>query len=108
MDESADCKLFLYANSVLLIFLCFQDIGYFLSPGERTYDAIGLMRQLNEHTAAVMAEAQEILASGNPESDAPQNSSGRNSQFQEKEPENLISSPPSALVCSFGHWYTGS
>uniref|UniRef100_A0A804I5E4 Uncharacterized protein n=1 Tax=Musa acuminata subsp. malaccensis TaxID=214687 RepID=A0A804I5E4_MUSAM len=44
----------------------FEDIGYFLSPGDRSYDAIGLMKQLSEHTAAVVSEAQEILRSGNP------------------------------------------
>eukprot|EP00268_Persea_americana_P046897 TRINITY_DN4850_c0_g2_i1.p1 TRINITY_DN4850_c0_g2~~TRINITY_DN4850_c0_g2_i1.p1 ORF type:complete len:1057 (-),score=244.59 TRINITY_DN4850_c0_g2_i1:960-4130(-) len=75
----------------------FEDIGYFLSPGDTTYDAIGLMRQLNEHTAAALAEAQEVLASGNPEREASQKSSDGNSQFSEKELENLISSPRSAL-----------
>ncbi|KAI3992646.1 hypothetical protein MKX01_007968 [Papaver californicum] len=41
-----------------------EDIGYFMSPGDRSYDAIGLMQQLREHTAAVVAEAHEVLASG--------------------------------------------
>lgn len=97
--------------SFLLIFLYFQDIGYFLSPGDTTYDAIGLMRQLNEHTAAALAEAQEVLASGNPEREASQKSSDGNSQFSEKELENLISSPRSALVCTlllFCYGYKGS
>lgn len=96
--------------SILLIFLYFQDIGYFLSPGDRTYDAIGLMRQLNGHTSAALAEAQEVLASGNPEREAPQKSSDKNSQFSEKELENLISLPRSALVCSlllFWPWLQG-
>ncbi|XP_008800072.2 transcription factor MYB3R-1-like [Phoenix dactylifera] len=46
--------------------ITFEDIGYFVSPGDRTYDAIGLMRQLSEHTASAVAEAQEVLASGSP------------------------------------------
>ncbi|XP_072999464.1 transcription factor MYB3R-1 isoform X2 [Typha latifolia] len=46
--------------------LTYQDVGYFMSPGERTYDAIGLMRQFSEQTAAVVAEAHEVLASGSP------------------------------------------
>ncbi|KAJ0962577.1 hypothetical protein J5N97_027699 [Dioscorea zingiberensis] len=45
--------------------ITFEDLGYFMSPGDRSYDAFGLMRQLSEHTAAVVAEAHEILASGN-------------------------------------------
>ncbi|XP_010254092.1 PREDICTED: myb-related protein 3R-1-like isoform X2 [Nelumbo nucifera] len=44
-----------------------EDIGFLLSPGDRSYDAIGLMRQLSEHTAAALAEAQEVLASENTE-----------------------------------------
>ena len=35
-----------------------------MSPGDRTYDAIGLMRQLNEQSASQVAEAREVLATG--------------------------------------------
>lgn len=45
-----------------------QDIGYFMSPGERSYDAIGLMKQLSEHTAAAFADAQEVLGNETPDS----------------------------------------
>uniref|UniRef100_A0A7N0V6Z4 Uncharacterized protein n=1 Tax=Kalanchoe fedtschenkoi TaxID=63787 RepID=A0A7N0V6Z4_KALFE len=38
-----------------------EDIGYFLSPGERSYDALGLMEQLSERSAAAIAEAHGIL-----------------------------------------------
>ncbi|XP_065025697.1 transcription factor MYB3R-1 isoform X2 [Musa acuminata AAA Group] len=44
----------------------FEDMGYLMSPGDQSYDAIGLMRQLSEHTAAAVAEAQEVLISGSP------------------------------------------
>ncbi|CAL9099703.1 unnamed protein product, partial [Musa textilis] len=45
----------------------FEDMGYLMSPGDQSYDAIGLMRQLSEHTAAAaVAEAQEVLTSGSP------------------------------------------
>lgn len=81
-------------------FLNFQDTGYLLSPGDRAYDALGLMRQLNDYTATAMAEAQEVLASVNPDGDAPQNLSDQNSQFPDNELENLILLPPGALVCS--------
>ncbi|XP_073022393.1 transcription factor MYB3R-1-like isoform X1 [Primulina eburnea] len=44
-----------------------EDMGYFLSPGDRSYDAIGLMKQLGEHTASAFADAQEVLGSETPE-----------------------------------------
>ncbi|KAG8381864.1 hypothetical protein BUALT_Bualt05G0017100 [Buddleja alternifolia] len=44
-----------------------EDIGYFLSPGERSYDAIGLMKQLGEQTAGAFADAQEVLGDETPE-----------------------------------------
>ncbi|XAR69309.1 hypothetical protein NMG60_11000848 [Bertholletia excelsa] len=42
-----------------------EDMGYFMSPG--VYDAIGLMKQLSEHTAATFADAQEVLGDETPE-----------------------------------------
>ncbi|KAI3454073.1 hypothetical protein Pfo_010736 [Paulownia fortunei] len=44
-----------------------EDIGYFLSPGERSYDAIGLMKQLGEQTADAFADAQKVLGDETPE-----------------------------------------
>nr|QCH41147.1 MYB transcription factor 35 [Dimocarpus longan] len=44
-----------------------EDIGYFVSPGDRSYDAIGLMKQLSEHTAAAYADALEVLGNGTSE-----------------------------------------
>ena len=41
-----------------------QDIEHFMSPGDRSYDAIGLMKQLNEHAAETFADAKEILRNG--------------------------------------------
>ncbi|CAM8952791.1 unnamed protein product [Rhodiola kirilowii] len=43
-----------------------EDIGYFLSPGERSYDALGLLEQLSERSAGALAEAHEILGSETP------------------------------------------
>lgn len=45
-----------------------QDIGYYASPRERSYDALGLMRQLSEHTATAFATAQEVLGDETPDS----------------------------------------
>ncbi|KAK8980247.1 hypothetical protein V6N11_061461 [Hibiscus sabdariffa] len=45
-----------------------EDIGYLMSPVERSYDAIGLMKQLSEHTAAAYADALDVLGNETPES----------------------------------------
>ncbi|XP_042477936.1 transcription factor MYB3R-1-like isoform X2 [Macadamia integrifolia] len=80
-----------------------EDIGYFMSPGERSYDAIGLMKQLSEHTAAAVAEAQEILASENPEMSSKercstnQNSIQENNHFPDNVLENHIPLPSGVL-----------
>ncbi|KAL7159359.1 hypothetical protein ABFS83_01G022100 [Erythranthe nasuta] len=44
-----------------------EDIGYFLSPGNQSYDAIGLMKQLGEQTAGAFADAQVVLGDETPE-----------------------------------------
>ncbi|XP_033135239.1 transcription factor MYB3R-1 isoform X1 [Brassica rapa] len=44
-----------------------EDIGCFMSPGERSYDAIGLMKHLSEHTATAYADALEVLGNDTPE-----------------------------------------
>ncbi|XP_050263638.1 transcription factor MYB3R-1-like isoform X2 [Quercus robur] len=43
-----------------------EDIGYFMSPGDRSYDAIGLMKQISEQSAAAYANAQEVLGNETP------------------------------------------
>ncbi|KAE8724476.1 hypothetical protein F3Y22_tig00010505pilonHSYRG00005 [Hibiscus syriacus] len=48
--------------------LTIEDMGYVMSPVERSYDAIGLMKQLSEHTAAAYADALEVLGNETPES----------------------------------------
>ncbi|KAL8256289.1 hypothetical protein R6Q59_031356 [Mikania micrantha] len=45
-----------------------EDIGYFVSPRERSCDALGLMKQLSEHTATAYATAQEVLGDETPDS----------------------------------------
>ncbi|XP_023732676.1 transcription factor MYB3R-4 [Lactuca sativa] len=45
-----------------------EDIGYFVSPRERSYDALGLMKELSEHTATAYATAQEVLGDETPDS----------------------------------------
>ncbi|KAF5936161.1 hypothetical protein HYC85_027290 [Camellia sinensis] len=68
-----------------------EDIGYFMSPGDRSYDAIGLMKQLSEHTAAAFADAQEVLGDETPETILKQ----RRSNNQKLDQENCaLSSQP--------------
>ncbi|KAE9586500.1 putative transcription factor MYB-HB-like family [Lupinus albus] len=43
-----------------------EDFGFLMSPGDRSYDAIGLMKQVGEQTAATYANAQEILGDETP------------------------------------------
>lgn len=39
-----------------------------MSPGDRSYDAIALMKQLSEHTASAYADAMEVLGNETPQS----------------------------------------
>ncbi|KAI3468235.1 hypothetical protein Pfo_024898 [Paulownia fortunei] len=64
-----------------------EDIGYFLSPGDQSYDAIGLMKQLGEQTAGAFADAQEVLGDETPETLL----KGKCSINQEVEKENSYS-----------------
>lgn len=38
-----------------------------MSPGDRSYDALGLMKHLSEQSAAAYATAQEVLGNDTPE-----------------------------------------
>lgn len=42
--------------------------GYVPSPGERSYDSLGLMKQLSEQTAPAYANAREVLGDETPDS----------------------------------------
>ncbi|PWA71899.1 Myb-related protein 3R-1 [Artemisia annua] len=42
--------------------------GYVTSPGERSYDALGLMNQLSEQSASAYANAREVLGDETPDS----------------------------------------
>ncbi|KAK8456833.1 hypothetical protein SEVIR_3G081600v4 [Setaria viridis] len=47
------------------LFTPFKD-AYFMSPASRSVDALGLVKQINEQSAAALEEAHEVLASGSP------------------------------------------
>nr|GMC49108.1 myb-related protein 3R-1-like [Ipomoea batatas] len=71
-----------------------EDFGFLFSPGDRSYDAIGLMKQLSEQTAATFADAQEVLGGETPESIL----RGRCSKNQ-KADENTSQFTSNVLVC---------
>ncbi|WJX35764.1 hypothetical protein P8452_23714 [Trifolium repens] len=43
-----------------------EDYGCFFSPGDKSYDAIGWLKQIEEHTAAQYANALEVLENETP------------------------------------------
>ncbi|KAI4379922.1 hypothetical protein MLD38_006159 [Melastoma candidum] len=56
-----------------------EDIGYFMSPGDKSYDALGLIEHLSELSAAAFAHAQEVLGGESPEAIL-KKSAGKSSQ----------------------------
>lgn len=70
-----------------------QDIGYFVSPRERSYDALGLMKQLSEHTASAYANAREILGDETPDSILKKRFSEKREKIHQQGSSNI-------LVCS--------
>ncbi|GER33791.1 myb-related protein [Striga asiatica] len=44
-----------------------EDFGYYLTPGDRSYDALGLMKQVGEQSAGALANAHKILGDETPE-----------------------------------------
>jgi hypothetical protein len=49
--------------------LTIEDMGYIFSPGERSYESIGVMTQINEHTSAFAAFADAMEVSISPTND---------------------------------------
>ncbi|XP_040385775.1 transcription factor MYB3R-1-like isoform X2 [Oryza brachyantha] len=65
--------------------------SYFVSPADRTYDALGLVKQINVQTAAALAEAREVLASGG-------QSENRNSDKENMENRNTKKEPGATIL----------
>ena len=70
----------------------------------KSYDAIGLMKQMTEQTAATISNAREVLVGDYCESSpktilfADQDSTRKNNNFHHNEQENI---PPNVLVSDF-------
>ncbi|CAN6330978.1 unnamed protein product [Urochloa humidicola] len=77
------------------LFTPFQD-AYFMSPASKALDALGLMKQINEQSAAALEEAHEVLASGSPwkrhseETSDKENTAGKNELVTSKPPSKLM------------------
>lgn len=68
-----------------------------MSPGDRSYDALGLMKQISEKTAAAYANAQEVLGNETPKTLLKEK---RQRDTQEKDNSNVPSNqmPKNILV----------
>ncbi|MED6110735.1 hypothetical protein PIB30_045596 [Stylosanthes scabra] len=62
-----------------------EDFGIFMSPCDRSYDAIGLMKQVSEQTAAQYANAHEILENETPKALSKDASGPGNNRDENKE-----------------------
>ena len=91
-----------FSFSTLLITVnMFQDFGIFMSPCDRSYDAIGLMKQVSEQTAAQYANAHEILGNETPKAlpkDVPGNNRDENKENNNPQPGNHSQLASKALV----------
>nr|QSD99728.1 MYB family transcription factor [Melilotus albus] len=81
-----------------------EDFGFFKSPeGDRSYDAIGLLKEVGEQTAATYENAQEILKNDTPKAvpkDAPENNKDSNRELNSprNQPANNSKLASNALV----------
>ncbi|KAF6144935.1 hypothetical protein GIB67_023411 [Kingdonia uniflora] len=73
-----------------------EDMGYFMSPQNRSYDAVSIMRECSEHTAGALAEVQEVLATENSEVVEHQNLVEEINEHPEAELDNLNPLPTKA------------
>ncbi|KAG0517430.1 hypothetical protein BDA96_09G088800 [Sorghum bicolor] len=80
------------------LFTPFPD-AYFMSPASRAFDALGLVKQINEQSAAAVEEAHEVLASGSPwKRHNKENSDKENIENTTLKHEHVTSKPPSILM----------
>ncbi|XP_058785143.1 transcription factor MYB3R-1-like isoform X2 [Vicia villosa] len=76
-----------------------EDYGCFFSPGDKSYDAMGWMKQIGEHTAAQYADALEILENETPKA-LPKDAFEDNQENKDphNQPGNQSNSASNALV----------
>ncbi|CAL4903503.1 unnamed protein product [Urochloa decumbens] len=80
------------------LFTPFQD-AYFMSPANRAFDALGLVKQINAQSATALEEAHEVLASGSPwKRCSRENSDRENIKKTAWKNELVASKPPSKLM----------
>nr|CAB3475659.1 unnamed protein product [Digitaria exilis] len=79
----------------------------FVSPAERTYDALGLVKQISKHSAAAAVEACEVLGSGSRTSDKEnkENTDDKEPETRKSKTKILLQSPLSSPNLNLT-WYT--
>ncbi|CAN6344845.1 unnamed protein product [Urochloa humidicola] len=77
------------------LFTPFQG-AYFMSPASKAFDALGLMKQINEQSAAALEEAHEVLASRSPWKQHSKETSDKENTARKN--ELVTSKPPSQLM----------
>jgi len=78
-----------------------------MSPAARAFDALGLVKQINEQSAAALEEAHEVLGTGSAHNRYSKESSDKkNIENTTCKNEPVISKPPSkVMVCRLPCWY---
>ncbi|KQK06987.1 transcription factor MYB3R-4 isoform X2 [Brachypodium distachyon] len=79
------------------LFTNFQD-GFFMSPAGRTFDALGLVKQINEQNAPALEEAHEVLACGRPQNPCSKENSNKENIEQTIIREHVTSNQPSTVM----------
>ncbi|AQK84937.1 Putative MYB DNA-binding domain superfamily protein [Zea mays] len=70
-----------------------------MSPASRAFDALGLVKQINEQSASAVEEAHEVLANGSPwKQHNKENSDKENIENTALKHEHVTSKPPSILM----------
>jgi hypothetical protein len=81
-------------------FLLFCQGAYFMSPAARGFDALGLVKQINEQSADALEEAHEVLASGSVKNQHKGNWDKESTETTSWKKELIISKLPSeVMVC---------
>ncbi|MED6144230.1 hypothetical protein PIB30_013837 [Stylosanthes scabra] len=72
--------------------IAIQDYGYLMSSGNRSCDAIGLMKQISEQNASTYANAQEVLENETPKASS-KNVPGKDKDGDQEEDNDLQKQP---------------
>jgi hypothetical protein len=84
--------------------LFFQDV-FFMSPASTTFDALGLVKQINERNAPALEETHELLASGTLQNQCSEEDSDKeNIDHIIIKKEHVTTNQPSKVMVRKLHW----